>query len=477
MATISSIGIGSGLDVNSIITQMVALQKKPLTALTTAATKIDTQISTYGQIKSLVSTLSDAASKLTLDSTWNAKKVTSSDDTSVTASITGVASAGAFSVGVSQLARAQSASSASHAAKSTFGAGTLSIQLGTWSADSSGAPSSFAEGAAAAISVKVTASDTLTSIASKINGSGAGVTATVMTDSGGERLMLRSSAMGAASGFRVQASGDSALSALAFDPEGAPSTGMAADLSSYQSARDAKITINGVSLSSATNTFDNAIAGMTFTASKVTTTDAEIKVSDDTGTITSNIQAFVDAYNAVNGLLSTSTKYDADTKTAGILQGDSTSVGLMNSLRNLVTGQTGNSVFKRLSDLGVQMLRGGNLQVDGAKLTTAFKDMDNLKAAFVSKDATSGLRTGGIAGQMKAFATNLLGFSGGLSSKADALEAASDRNQAEQDKVNARATALEDRLRTQYSALDTKMASLTALNTYITQQVTKWNSS
>lgn len=476
---ISSLGIGSGLNVNDIIEKMVALQKAPLTNLTTAATKITSQISTYGQIKSLMSTLNDAASKLTLDSTWNAKTVSSSNSAAVNATITGVASDASFSVGVSQLARAQSTASSAVAKGSTVGAGTLSIQLGSWTSDSNGTPAAFTAGSAAAVSVTVSASDSLSSIASKINGASAGVTATVLVDSSGERLLLRSKTTGEASGFRVQATEDSSapgLSALAFDPQTASGVGMAANLSAYQSAQNAKATLNGVEISSTTNTFAEAIPGMSLTVAQVTTTAAEVHVVKDSEGLTKNIQAFVDAYNAVNDLLSTSTKYDAETKTVGILQGDSTTLGFMNGLRNMVSSLSGSETFKRLSDAGVEVLRGGNLKVDSTKLTTAMKDFDNLKAAFVSTDS-KGLRTNGFAGKMKAYTSEMLSFDGSLNSKTDALQAASDRNKKEQDKVEDKATALETRLAKQYSALDTKMASLSALNAYITQQVTNWNKS
>lgn len=474
---ITSTGIGSGLDVESIITKLVALEKQPLTTLQLKAAVIQTQISDYSQVKSLVSTLTDAATKLTLDSGWNSVKVSSSNS-AVTASVTGYASATSFSVGVSQLAKAQStASTAVTTGAALGGSGTLTLQLGAWQADNS-----FVAGAASSVSVAVTATDTMAQIATKINDSGAGLIATVLTDSSGDRLMLRSASTGQASGFRVLATDDdgnntdsSGLSKLGFDLSATTAYGMAAN--TYQAAQNANATINGIAVSSATNSFTGVVAGMTITASAVTTAtgNAEISSAVDKTALTTNIQAFVDAYNAVNKYLADATAYDDQTKKAGDLQGDSTAVGLRNSLRSLmVTGVVGGSMT-RLSDVGISLGQDGSFTVDATKLATALNTPDSVKTLFAQKNTDAS--TSGIARKVKAFADGLLSFSGGLNNKSDALAAAVKRNSTDQDTVTARAASVEKRLRQTYTALDTKMASLTALNSYITQQVDIWNSS
>ncbi|MCX7278402.1 MAG: flagellar filament capping protein FliD [Burkholderiales bacterium] len=478
---ITSTGVGSGLDVESIITKLVALEKQPLTTLQAKAAVIQTQISDYSQVKSLVSTLSDAASKITLDSGWSSVKVSSSNS-SVTASVTGYASATSFSVGVSQLAKAQSIASTAVTAGAAFGtAGTLTLQTGTWQADNS-----FVAGTASSVSVAVTATDTMAQIATKINDSGAGLIATVLTDATGDRLMLRSATTGAAAGFRVQVADsdgtntDSAgLSKLGFDLAATTAYGMAAN--TYQAAQNAKATINGISVSSATNAFSGVIAGMTINASAVTTSDAEVSSTIDKTALTTNIQAFVDAYNAVNKYLADATAYDDTTKKSGDLQGDSTAIGLRNSLRSAMASGTGTSTtngsgtYSRLSEIGISLGRDGNFTVDATKLGTALNTPDNVKALFAQKNTN--VSTNGIARKVKTFADGLLAFDGGLNNKSDALAAAVKRNSTDQDTVTARAASVEKRLRQTYTALDTKMAGLTALNSYITQQVTIWNGS
>jgi flagellar hook-associated protein 2 len=478
---ITSTGIGSGLDVESIITKLVALEKQPLTTLQLKAAVIQTQISDYSQVKSLVSTLSDAASKITLDSGWNSVNISSSSS-AVTASVTGYASATSFSVGVSQLAKVQSVASTAVTAGAALGAsGTLTLQTGTWQSDNS-----FTAGSAASVSVAVVATDTMAQIATKINNSGAGLIATVLTDTTGDRLMLRSSSTGAAAGFRVLAAdGDgnntdsSGLSKLGFDLSATTAYGMAAN--THQTGQDAKATINGISVSSATNSFTGVIAGLTINVSAVTTSDAQVSGTIDKSTLTTNIQAFVDAYNAVNKYLADATAYDDATKKSGDLQGDSTAVGLRNSLRSIMVSGTGTSVtngsgtYSRLSEIGISLGQDGNFTVDATKLGTALNTPDNVKALFAQKNTD--VSTNGIARKVKTFADGLLSFDGGLNNKSDALAAAVKRNTTDQDTITTRAASVEKRLRTTYTALDTKMAGLTALNSYITQQVSIWNSS
>lgn len=472
---ITSAGIGSGLNVETIVSQMVALEKRPIAKLQEAASSIQSKISTYSQLKSLMSTFSDAASKLTRDSGWNGMAAASSNSSAVAVSVTGIASATSFGISVQQLARAQSvASTAITTANAPVGAGTMTIQLGTWLHTTP--PPTFTPGAASAVNVTVGATDSLTQIAASINDANAGVTATVLRDATGERLLVRSKATGEATGFRIQVAevgGSPGLSKLAFDPENAAGVGMAANTIQY--AQNTKAKINGIDISSANNTFADAVPGLSIAVSQVTTTDAEVSVTSDTATMKKNITAFVDAYNAINDLLSTSTKYDDETKTAGIFQGDSSAVALQNALRQQVAAtMSGDGTFKRLSDIGIDMQRGGKLVITGSKLDTALKNPDALKAMFATNVA-AGSDANGLGVKLKAYTAGLLSFDGMMNSKSDALNAAVKRNAAEQDKVNDRAAVVEKRLRAQYTALDAKMGSLSALNSYISQQVTQWN--
>lgn len=479
MASISSAGIGSGLDVDSIITKLMSVEKQPLTALQTKATTIDSKISAFGSIKSQLSSLSDAAGALAKAAVWNGKSAATGNAAAISASLTGTsnASISSFEVSVSTLARAQTAASAAVTKGGAVGSGSLAISIGSWSG---GPTPSFTQGTAASVSVAVEATDTMTSIATKINAAGAGVSATVIKDASGERLMMRSSTTGEAAGFRIEATDDGkstgpGLGVLAFD-DPAGGQGMAAG--NVQYGQDAKATINGIDVTSPTNTLADTVAGLSLTLSQVTTTPVEINVTSDTSAMRTAIKTFVSAYNATNEMFNSSMKYDPDTKTAALLQGDATTRGLQNALRSMVGAASGDGALKQLSDLGISVGKdkAGSLVVDDAKLTKALADPTAVKQ-FFSADNTGDASTTGFATRFSAFTQDAVAAGGTLSGKTDSLQSQKTANTKDQDRVNDRLTLTETRLRKQYSALDTTVSSLTALNTYITQQIAQWNKS
>lgn len=473
MATISSPGVGSNLDVKSIVTQLVALEKRPLDTLKVQAATVQTKISAFGQVKSLVSTLSDAVGKLTSVTGWNAVSATSSDSKSVSASAIGGTLPTTFSVEVQGLAKAQAtASAALIPVGGMLGPGTLRLELGKWSVS----PASFTPGSGTPVEISIAASDTLADVASKINGANAGMTASVLTDASGERLLLRGKNTGENAGFQLSVleGGDTdPTSPGNTDDSGLSRLVNGSTVSQY--ADNASATVNGIAVTSATNTFANTVSGVTFKAEQVTTSPVEITVSKDTSAVQKNIDDFVAAYNAINQLLQDATKYDSATKTAGLLQGDSTAVSLQNSLRNaLQSVTTGSSAYKRLADVGITQQRGGDLVVDSSKLSAAMGNMDELKNMFSSTGAGS---AEGIAVRLKRVTADLLSSSGYFKTKDDSLKRALDQNSKEQVRVNEKAARIEAQLNAKYSALDSKMTSLNALNAYIGQQVTAWNKS
>ena len=453
---ISSAGIGSGLDVAKIVEQMVAAEKVPLKKLEYKAEGIQTQISTYGEIKSLTSKLGDIASKLTRDSAWNGVTISSSNST-ITGTMTGIAAPGTYNIKVTQLAQAQTtalggAGGIALAKDQAMGAdGTIKLKMGAVEKD-----------------ISVSSLDTLTKIATKINEAEMGIQASVVTDvDGKERLMLRSKETGTDKAFTVDLSAAPA-------PAPAPAPAVLGQ-NTTQTAQNAKVKLNGMEVESSTNTFANTIPGMSFTVSEVTSTAATLNVKADTEAMKKNIQEFVEAYNALNDLLTQSTKYDEESKTAGVLQGDSATVSLQNSLRMLTQGISGSTGgLTRLAEIGIQMQEGGKLSTDTTKLDKALTNLEGLKGLFANKADALG-QGGGIAVNFKNFTDKLLSFDGTLNTKTDSLERTLKSNSAEQTKVNTRADTLEKRLYAQYSALDTKMASLNALYAYVSQMLTTWN--
>ncbi len=455
MATISSPGLGSNLDVKSIVSQLVALEKKPLDTLKLQAATVQTKISAFGQIKSLVSTLSDTLGKLTSVTGWNAVNATSSNSSAVSVSAVGGTLPTTFNVEVSVLAKAKAtASAAVLPVGGAVGAGTLT----------------FTPVSGTAVDVAVTATDTVSDVASKINGANAGVTATVLSDASGERLLLRSKSTGVSGGFTLSVADDDGNNA-----DAAGLSRLVVGTTTTTAATDAAATVNGIPVTSSTNTFSTTVSGVTFNALQVTTAPVEISISKSTTDIQKNIDAFVAAYNAINDVLNEATKYDAATKGAGLLQGDSTALALQNSLRSAIQSvTTGSSVFTRLTDVGITQQRGGNLAVDSAKLSAALANTDELKNMFRS---TGGGAADGVAVKIKAVTTSLLSSSGFFQTKDASLKLSLSQNAKNQLQVNERVTKFEANLNARYSALDTKMASLNALNAYVSQQVTTWNKS
>ena len=475
MATISSPGVGTnGLDVKSIIKQLVDLEKQPLNKLVVQAATVNTKISAYGQIKSLVSTLADATSKLTSVTGWNAVSTTSSDSKYVSATAVGGTLPTTFSVEVQSMAKAQStASAALLPVGGALGAGTLRLELGKWSV----APASFTPGAGLPVDITVGAADTLSDIAGKINGASAGVTASVLSDASGERLLLRSKSTGELAGFRlsVMEGGDTDIAS----PGNTDATGLSrlvAGATVTQAAADTKATLNGIAISSATNTFATTISGVTFKAEQVTTAPIEITVGKDQAAIQSNIAGFVKAYNEINSLLQEATKYDAKTNSSGLLQGDATAIALQNSLRSAIQSVTsGGGAFKRLADVGITQQLGGNLAVDSAKLSAALtQNPEDVKNLFRN---TGGGSANGIAVQVKALTTNLLSDVGFFKSKDSTLQLSLKRNSQDQARFSDKVVAYEKRITARYNALDTQLSSLNGLNAYIAQQVATWNKS
>lgn len=469
MSTISSPGIGSGIDVQTIVSQLVALEKSPLAQLEKQASSIQTKLSTYGSIKSQVSALGDAATKLASATGWNGVTATSSNATAIGVTATAGAPATTLTMEVSQLARAQSTASGALPGGTAVGSGSLTIELGRWSAGS------FTPGSASPVSVTINAGeDSLSEIAAKINGAEAGISATVLKDSSGERLLLRSKDTGESNGFRITASDAdgndsdaSGLSRLAHDGSGTSGT------TQTQAAQNALATINGVAITSASNKLPDTLPGLTLQLSQVTSDPVDIEVGTDTEAIRTNVQAFVDAYNALASNLATVTKYDAGTKTAGTLQGDSSAVGLQNAMRGMLRSVTASSPFTRLSDIGIEIQTTGKLSIDKEKFDTALANPDQIRDLFTrdTGDAT----TQGFGLKMKAFTDGLLATDGLVSTRSAALQKALDRNGRDQDKVEERAARAEVRYLAQYNAMDAAVSRLNSLNTFITQQISLWN--
>jgi flagellar hook-associated protein 2 len=490
MATISSLGLGSGLDSEGIVTKLVALEKQPLKALETKAAFVQQQISAMGQIQSQFSSLADAAAAMAQAPAWTGRNASSSNPKAAEITVTSSAAATSFTLDVDQLASSQSIASAQIDSGTAVGAGTLLLRLGTWSSG----PTTFSPKVGSAdISIDVTAADTVASVAAKINALNSGVVATAFNDGTKDRLLLRSKDTGAAGGFRLQASvdadsvtnDDSGVSRLAFDPE-AGSFGMAGpSAGTVQYGSDAKARINGLAVTSTTNSLTGNIPGVTINLLSTTTTNygqlgetlspATLNVSEDVTLAVKNVQSFVTAYNTLAKSLSEITKYDEATKTASLFQGDTMVLGMQSVLRSIASSVSSGGAYQRLADVGLTRQLDGTFSMDTAKLAAAANNGTELQKLFVTNNSNAA--TNGFALKFRDFAQGVLKTGGAVKNKNTALDTVLKRNQSDQDRITARADAFETRLRKQYSSLDAKMAGLSALNAYVTQQVATWNKS
>ena len=292
----------------------------------------------------------------------------------------------------------------------------------------------------------------------------------MLNDASGQRLLLRSRSTGEAAGFEmsIQADGDGNTS------DAAGLSRLVAG-SSVQYAADAKIKVNDIAVSSGTNTFAGVVSGVTLTAIAATTTDVDISVEPNQAVLKEAVNSFVAAFNVINQTLNDLTKYDPATKSAGLLQGDSTAIGLQNALRGVLQSTTTGSAYKRLADIGITQQLGGDLAVAGGKLDAALANGDEVKKLF--KADNGNLLTNGVALKFKNFSAGLLATDGFFSTKDASLKRSLDLNTREQAQVNAKAARVETNLYRRYNALDVQLNSLSSLNSYITQQVAQWNKS
>jgi flagellar hook-associated protein 2 len=473
MATLSSPGIGSGLDVNGIVTQLMALERRPIQQLESASSRYQTQLSAFGKLQSAMTTLRDAARKLSEASNWSPSTVVSAVPLAVSATSSGTTPPGSYSVSVSRLAAAQTLSSSSTygAATDTVGDGSLSIELGTWDA---GQTTFTAKAGATPVTVTIPPeASTLADIRDAINRAGAGVSASIVNDASGARLALRSTTTGAANAFRISVSEGTTpgLSALAFDPP-AGGSGMTQTLA----AANAEASINGVTVSSATNTLSDVLDGLTIKLGQVTTNPVEVTADRDTATIRKSITDFATAYNDLVKLSREQTRYDEATQNAGVLQGDRSAVGLLSQLRSLVGSNSGASTaFSRLANVGLEPQSDGTLKVNDSRLDGALSRIDELRTFFSRNEA--GTTQDGFGVLLRDFGDGTLGADGVLTTRQSGLKERISRNTDSIAQLEDRLALVEKRLRDRYTRLDSSMAQLSGLQDYVSQQITRWNSS
>jgi flagellar hook-associated protein 2 len=442
-------GIATGLDTNSIIDQLLAIDRQPETLLTQRSTVETARQAALKAIQTSMQSLQTAAQAMRAPSVWaNTQTVTSSNPTAVSAVLTGGAAAGGFQIGVQRLASADQVTQGTTLAAAN-GDDTLHIQVG----------------AGAVANVSISAGDTLATIASKIN---ANTSSQVYASVVSNKLVLSGQVTGAANTIAVTS--DSTL---------------ASDLGMTQSlvARDAQYTINGANMTSPTNTVSNGLAGVTVTLNGTTASDASLVVTapaPNTNTITTAIQGFVTAYNStvdliygyVNDPKVANPTTDAQ-REAGMLQGDPQLLSILSNLRSAVTttmsGATGGMGY--LGNIGLstgaavgsgtisQDSLEGKLTLDTTKLQSALaSNFSGVKALF--SNATGNFGSEGLSQRMddiinpQTSATGAL--NGRITSEASLIQSYSQQIA----DIEQRVTLHEAALRAQFTAMESAVAQL-----------------
>lgn len=406
---IQSTGIGSGLDVTTLITKLMQVESQPLTALATKEASFQAKLSAYGTLNSAVSAFQSALATLSTPTTFQSLTGASSDATIASASASSAASAGSYSIAVTKLAQAQGISSVGKVSSTdAIGDGvatTLTFQFGTivgtidTATTTPGPPpqpnpnlgkyqagASFTQDANQTTGTVTIDSknNSLQGIKDAINAANVGVSASIVGDGSATpyHLVLNSSKTGLASSIKIIGTGGdgTVTNLVGNDPAGVQ------NFTEVSSAQNAALQINGINITSAANSVSGAIQGVTINLTKVGTTS--VSVSANTSAIQTGVTNFVKAYNDLNKTIKTLSGYDASTKKGGLLLGDSTTQGIQNQIRNtLSTAVNGlGGGFTNLTQIGVSFQKDGSFTLDAGKLTAAlnsnYSDIGGLFASI-----------------------------------------------------------------------------------------------
>jgi flagellar hook-associated protein 2 len=364
-------------------------------------------------------------------------RTATSSDARVTVAASSGAAATVHDVVVKQLARGQITGSRvfTSADAGALGAGSLSITTGT-----------------ATQTIDYGATDSLTDIASKINGAGVGASASVLFDGTRYRLMVAATATGTAAAPQFAETGDG--------------LGLADPANTKIPAQNAIARIDGIDVTRGSNVISDAVAGITLTLvtpQAATDVSSTITVALDATSLTAKLSALVSGYNAVNSALHAQLDYTGTKKGTNTLFGDSTLRQLQGALGSIMSSAYGVSTASANTLGAIGLTRGtdGALTLDSTKLTSALATNPGaISDVFV---------TGGFANAMTAMTDEYTRVSDGmLATKSQSLTTQSRQLQTEADQINTRADALQIQLQAQFTALEASMSSLKSQSAYLT---------
>lgn len=457
MAQIISSGIGSGLDISGLVSQLVKAERAPQeNRLNSNEIRAQSRLSALGTLKGSLSSFQSALDKLQDAATFQKRSVATSNKDLFSVSADSDAAVGSYSIQAEALATRHKLASAAYTSDDTsVGTGTLTMTVNGES-----------------FSIEVAAGeDSLAAIRDAINSAedNVGVNASIIRDQDGSHLVFTADETGAENVITVTATvtgvdtGD--LTQLNYDINGAPEDN---NLEQKQAAADAELIIDGFTAKSANNTFDNVIDGVSITLKDSAPGSAEnLDVALDKSAVVNVINQFVSAYNSLRTNLNTLTAYDPETGKAGLLQGDSSVGRLTSQLRTALAESISgaNASLDTLAEIGITTnYETGTLEVDNDKLDALvdsnFDDFANLFAG-----------DSGIAARLDSVADVYTRFEGILDTRTSGLKEQIDRIADQRIALDKRIATIESRYLQQFTALDSLLGELNQTSSFLTSQL------
>ena len=487
MATVSSLGIGSGLDLNSLLAGLKTAEQLPLAAIQRQQASYTTKLTAYGQLNSALGSLQTAAAALAKPELFQGVKASSTASEVLTATAASTAQSGTYALNVTQLAQAQSLATVGQADTSTnIGDGTTPITVQFEFGTTSGAVFTKDLDATRTQSIDIDpAHSSLADIAKAINAKTTlGVTASIVNDGSDKpnRLVLTSTQTGEASSMRISVSGDpvpvnppdpapaySALSKLLTNDPAA-----ARNLQQTVAAQNTELTVNGIAITSATNSVVGAVQDVTMTVAKLGLTT--LSVQKDTDSAGNAIAAFVNAYNNLQSVAKKLTAFDPASKSGAVLLGDSTLRNIQVGMRSALTSPQAEfgSGLTMLSNIGVAFEKDGTLALDSVKLKAALDG--NLAGVATLFSGTAGV--GGYGNSLSTLITGYTGTTGGvLTAASKGISSSLDSLAKQYTATSERVESTVARYKDQFTQLDVMMSRMNQTSAYLTQQFDAINNS
>lgn len=462
MASISTLGVGSGLQLSDILDSLTAAEKTQLTPISNQQSSYTAKLSAYGTLSSAVSAFQTANTALNKADLFTATS-TASSSTAFSATTTGSAITGKYTISVSQLAQAQTLTTKSTQADTKTAIASTDSKI-TFTAGNGKDP----------VTVDISAANSsLSGIRDAINKADAGVTASIINVGNGQyRLSITSTETGSDNAVSISVSGDSAMQS--FMGYNGTSTDASNGMTESVTAQNAKLKVNNVDIENSSNTISDALEDITLNLNDVTSGNQTLTISKDTSKAETALKAWVDAYNTLQDSFASLTKYtavDAGTSSQdssnGALLGDSTLRTIQTQLKSLLTNSAGGTAYKSLTQLGITSDPStGKLSLDSTKLEKALSDNPSaVKDLIVGDGKTTGITT-----TMATKMTDWLSTKGIIQAAKDGVSKTLNNLTDQYNAVSDRIDATVAQYKAQFTQLDVLMTSLNNTSSYLTQQ-------